>query len=462
VALVLLCGCSVEDDSLPIVAQPAVAAIAPESNRTSGADVPDLAARRQGDDWPAFLGPTADSKSRETGILTAWNSSPPRIVWQQPLGTSYGAPTISRGRLFQFCRYGKAARLTAMRSETGEELWKFEYPTDYEDLYGYNNGPRCSPVVDDDRVYILGAEGMLHCLRVVDGKLLWKHDTQDEYGVVQNFFGVGSAPVVYRDLLIVQIGGSGPQGRAAPPGRLDVVDGNGSGVVAFDKHSGEEKYRITNELASYAGPVLATIGDRDWCFVLARGGLVGFEPASGKVDFHYPWRAELLESVNASNPVVVDDLVFISETYGPGSSLLRVRPGGYEVVWSDEKRPRDKRMQTHWNTAVHHEGYLYGSSGRHANNAELRCIELKTGEIQWSEPGLSRSSLMYVDGHFLCLTEYCELLLLKANPKKFEQVAKLELQDRPPAWAAPVLSHGLLYVRGNDRLTCYELIPEKK
>ena len=107
---------------------------------------------------------------------------------------------------------------------------------------------------------------------------------------------------------------------------------------------------------------------------------------SGTLDFHFPWRASILESVNAGNPVVVDDQVFISETYGPGSALLKFRPGGYDVVWSDADRPRDKAMQAHWSTAIHRDGYLYGSSGRHDTNAELRCIELATGKVVWSEP----------------------------------------------------------------------------
>src|SRR5690606_31589665 len=109
------------------------------------------------------------------------------------------------------------------------------------------------------------------------------------------------------------------ESREAPPGQLDLVKPNGSGVVAFDKHTGKVKYKLADELASYASPVLAKIGGRDWCFVFARGGLLGFDPASGKQDFHYPWRADMLESVNASNPVVVDDLVFISECYDVGS-----------------------------------------------------------------------------------------------------------------------------------------------
>src|SRR5205085_11616247 len=144
-------------------------------------------------------------------------------------------------------------------------------------------------------------------------------------------------------------------------------------------------------------PVLATIAGRRWCFVLARGGLVGFEPKSGKVDFHFPWRAEDLESVNASNPVVVGDRVFISECYGPGSALLKVKPGGYEVVWSDAREGRDKRMQCHWNTPIYQDGYLYGCSGRHTDGAELRCLELAGGKVMWSEPDLTRTPLMLVD-----------------------------------------------------------------
>jgi outer membrane protein assembly factor BamB len=429
---------------------------------------PDFRTRKTGSDWPGFLGPFGTSVSPEKGILSPWPKEGLRLVWQKQLGTGYGVPSISRGRLFQFDRHGDRARLTCMKSETGDFLWQFEYPTEYEDYYGYNNGPRAFPVVDDERVYIYGADGMLCCVKATDGKLVWKVDTKHEFGVVQNFFGVASAPVVEGDLLIVQVGGS-PEGSGQFP-TMDLK-GNGSGVVAFDKFTGQVRYRVTDELASYAVPVLATINGRRWCFVFARGGLIGLDPASGKVDFHYPWRARILESVNASNPVVVGDQVFISETYGPGSSLLKVKPGGYEVIWTDAEKPRNRKsMQAHWNTPIYHDGFLYGCSGRHEQNAELRCIEWATGKVMWSQPGLFRTSLLMVDGHFLCLAEDGTLLLLKVNPHKYEQVSRVasrfggnahSLLDYP-CWAAPILSHGLLYVRGKDRLVCYELIPEKR
>lgn len=134
----------------------------------------DLGSRPEGDDWPCFLGPTRDSRSAETGILTHWPAEGLPIVWHRKLGISYGIGTVSRGRFFQFDRHGNVARLTCLRSETGEELWRFEYSTDYQDMLGYNNGPRCSPVVDGDRVYLFGPSGMLHCLLAVDGQTLWK------------------------------------------------------------------------------------------------------------------------------------------------------------------------------------------------------------------------------------------------------------------------------------------------
>jgi len=276
------------------------------------------------------------------------------------------------------------------------------------------------------------------------------------------------------DLLLVQVGGS-------PKGSEDInfldLKGNGTGLVAFNKYTGKIKYKVSDELASYSSPVLATIGKRRWCLLFARGGLVGLDPATGKIDFHFPWRANMLESVNASNPVVVGNRVFLTECYQVGSALLEVKPGGYREVWTDRGKGRGRSLLCHWMTPIHVDGYIYGSSGRHTNEAELRCIELATGKVQWKEPGLTRSSLLLVDNQFVCLGENGTLRLLKVNPKKYEEVSSVELRPlgkdgKPdpkagplldyPCWAAPILAHGLLYVRGKDRLVCLELIPGKK
>jgi len=419
-----------------------------------------------GVDWPRFLGPTGDSKSPERGINTNWGTAGPPLVWQRALGTGYGIGAVALGRYYQFDRQGNTARLFCLDAQTGRELWKFEYPTTFEDMLGYNNGPRSSPVVDDGRVYIFGAEGMLHCLTADTGQLLWKVDTAEKFGVVQNFFGVGSTPVVEGELLLVMVGGSPRSSQDFGRFDLDRVEGNGTGIVAFDKRSGAVRYTVSDELASYASPQLATIDGRRWCFAFARGGLVAFEPASGQVDFHYPWRSRLRDSVNASTPVVVGDEVLITEAYGPGSSLLRVRPGGYDVVWRDAGR--DKALLAHMNTPIYHQGYLYGCSGRHSKESDLRCVEWKTGKVMWRRDGLYWCSLLYVDGHFVCLSENGKLRLLRATPEAYTEVAQVDYRQPPngppllrlSAWAAPILAHGLLYVRDEFNLLCLRLIPQ--
>ena len=415
-------------------------------------------------DWPNFLGPNQNGKSPEKIDIAPWPKAGPRLVWHTEIGTSYGAPAVAAGRLFIFARYRDMARLSCLDSKTGTERWRFEYPTDYEDMYGYNNGPRCCPVVDEERVYVFGAEGMLHCVNAVDGALLWKVDTTARFHVVQNFFGVASAPVVEGELLIVQIGGSPPGSPKNIWGANGKPKPNGSGIVAFNKHTGEVVYQIADELASYASPIITTIKGRRWGLAFLRAGLLGFEPATGKIDFHYPWRHPKIESVNASSPVVAEDLVFISESYGIGSSVIQVRPGGYRVVWKDSPRRREKTMELHWNTAIHHEDYLYACSGQHSNGAELRCVELKTGKVMWRQRVDERASLLWVNDYFIYLGEFGRLMSLRCSPVKLEIVAQARPTDENgkaliqyPAWAAPVLADGLLYVRGKNRLLCFAL-----
>jgi outer membrane protein assembly factor BamB len=425
-----------------------------------------------GDDWPRFLGPGGNNKSRETGVITEWGENGPRLAWAVAAGEGYTGPTVADGRLFLFDRHGSSARLRTLDSRTGEEFWRSEYTMEYEDYYEYSNGPRASPLVDGDRVYTFGVEGRLRCLRVTDGSLLWDIDTTATFGVVKNFFGVGSTPIIEGDLLIVPIGGSPP---GTPKIHSGKVVGNGSGIVAFDKLTGDVRYRSSDELASYASPIIATIGGRRRAFAFMRGGLLAFDPTTGAVDFHYPWQSKTLESVNASTPVIVGDTVFISETYGPGSSLLRINSNGYDVVWADGRR--DQSLATHWATPIHHEEHLYASSGRNTGDTELRAVEHLTGEVAWSQAGLTRSTLLFADGYLVALGEYGVLRLIRATPDAYEPIAQVDLGkmttplpgprgkviETPllsfPAWNAPVLSHGLLYLRGKDTLIALELIP---
>lgn len=414
-----------------------------------------------GADWPTLLGPTADGVSAETGIIAPWPKAGLRKLWDCPLGLGYAPPVVAAGRLYHFDRFGDDCKLTCRDAATGKELWAYSYPTTYEDFYGYDPGPRACPVVDGDRVYVYGPEGMLACVRAADGKEAWKLDTRAKYLFHQNFFGVGSVPVVAGDLLLVAVGGS-PKG----PRPIDLRDAkpDGTCIVAFDKKTGAEKWRAGQDLASYSSPVVKPIGGQPTGLYFARGGLFAFDPATGAERFGFPWRAKVEESVNAANPVVVGDKVLLTECYGPGAVLLDLKDGKPAVVWSDADKDRgEEAMKCHWNTPVVKDGFVYGSSGRNTNDADLRCVELATGEVKWRQRRTYRCTLTMVDNHLIGLNEAGELFLLKPDPAKYAEVSKYAAPELAyPCWAPPVVADGRLYVRGKGRLVCLELIPPKK
>ena len=447
--LFALTGCTASTETPAAAEPPSSPAAAPRATTQPGTD------------WPRFLGPNQDSVSTEKGIIAPWPKAGLGKVWDCPLGIGFAPPVVAAGKLFHFDRHDDSCRLTCRVAATGKLVWEFDYPTNYKDYYGYDPGPRCCPTVDGDRVYCYGPEGMLFCVNVADGKELWRFDTKEKYHFHQNFFGVGGAPLIDGDLVIIPVGGSekGPR-----PADLREAKPNGTAIVALDKKTGAVKYAKGNDLASYSSPIIRTINGKKTGLYFARGGLLGFDPQSGETAFQYKWRAKDEESVNAANPVTIGDQVFISECYGIGAALVELKDGKVKELWTDlDKEKFDKALMCHWSTPIHHAGFVYGCSGRHDNEAELRCVELKTGDVKWRQKRTYRCSLLMADGHFICLSEYGTLSLLKVNSEKYEEMSKYEVPElQYPAWAPPVLSGGLLYVRGKGKLVCLELIAEKK
>src|SRR6056297_377927 len=424
-----------------------------------------LGTRTQGIDWPRFLGPTYDGKSPETGIRTDWSDGKLPVRWSRPLGTSYGIGSVAAGRYLQFDRVGNAERLTCYQAETGEPLWSDEQPVFYQDMYGYNNGPRSSPTIVDGEVYTMGVAGRLTSRRLRDGRLNWTVDPTEQYGVIQNFFGVGCSPLVWEDLVIVMVGGSPPEDQAIGLGRLDRVSPNGSGLVAFDRATGKERWRVGKQLASYSSPRPAMLDGQPAILIFARGGLLAVDPREGRELWTYPWRADRLESVNAAVPLVAGDKVLISECYDIGSSLLKMGRDDYELLRRDPENRRQQSLRAHWATPIAVDGYVYGCSGRNAPDSDLRCLDLASGEVAWEDRRRTRTSLLFVDGHFVVLEEGGLMQLIQATPTGLEVVTEIDLgqpaADRPalqpPLWAAPILSHGLMYVRGENAVVCFEL-----
>jgi len=413
-------------------------------------------------DWPRFLGPNIDSVSQESGILKDWSDGKLKLLWQTELGEGYSMCSITAGSVYQFDKSNNMGRLRCLMSSTGDLRWTFEYESNYRDLYGYDAGPRTSPLIDGDRVYLFGVEGMLICVDQKTQKALWQVDTAEKFGVVQNFFGVASSPVICNDKLIVMVGGSPPESAQVPPGQLDRVKPNGSAVVAFDKMTGEVIYKTGQDLASYASLTWMDDGKQRTLLAWARDNLLGIQPEQGTVKFKFPYRSKKLESVNAMTPVSVGNNIFLSECYENGSTLLSWADGRIETLWSDGDK-RKKSLQSHWCTPVVSGDYLYGCDGRNSGAAELRCIQLSTGEVQWSKSGFQRCSMLLIDEHLIVIGERGRLALVKADPERFELVTERlpdqQLKFVPNCWSAPVVADGRLFVRGGKTLACFQLIP---
>ncbi len=413
-------------------------------------------------DWPTFLGPSHNGVSTETRLN---RELPPPLIWEFARGTGYASPAVAGERLVFEHRVGDEEIVECLHAETGASQWQFRYATAFEDRYGYNNGPRSSPIIDGERVYTMGAEWKMHCLELTSGELMWNRDLRAEYAVQQDFFGTASTPLVEGQLLIVNVGAPG-----------------GPSVVGFDKTTGDEVWRAGTEWGpSYASPVPALVHGRRRVFVFAggessppTGGLMSIDPATGRVDFTFPWRSRSFESVNASCPVVFDNKVFISSSYRKGSALVEVLPDfTHRVVWTTQD------FGLHFNTAIYRNGYLYGFDGRNEGDASLACVDAATGRVVWREApewtetvetltevtGTYRGSLMAVDGAFLCLGELGHLLWLNLTPGGYEEVSRAWLFAARESWVLPVLSRGLLYVSQNargllretdPRLLCYD------
>ena len=418
-------------------------------------------------DWTAFLGPTHNAMSTETRLS---RQPQPPLMWEFTKGAGYASPAIAGERLVFLHRLRDDEVVECLHAETGATKWRFRYPTSFEDRYGYNNGPRSSPVIDGARAYAVGAQGQLHCLDLATGSMIWRRDLDKEYRVPQDFFGRSSTPLIEGPHLIVNVGAPG-----------------GPCVVGFDKNTGREVWRAGTQWgASYASPVPAVVHGQRRVFVFAggestppTGGLMSIDPANGRVDFSFPWRSRAYESVNASCPVVFDNKVFVSASYRAGGALLEIRPDfTHRLVWTTQE------FGLHFNTPIYKNGHLYGFDGRNESDASLACVEVSSGKVVWrnapewaevsqvnGQPqrqlvGTYRGSLLAVDGQFLCLGELGHLLWMDLTPKGYKEVSRARLFNARESWTLPVLSRGLLYVTQNTRdfatgartrLLCYDL-----
>lgn len=385
--------------------------------------------------WPNLFGPAHNSVSPDSQLALDWPAGGPPEKWRRTIGTGYSAPVASGNAVVTFCRQGDHEVIECLDAGAGATRWSIRYPTSFKCPYHYSDGPYSTPVIDRQHVYAWGAEGELHCLDLKTGQPLWQRSLNSDYQVAEREFPVGGSPLLEWDRLILNVGGTVAR----------------SGIVALDKRSGKTLWTATDQGASFATPLAATIHGRRHVFVFTAEGLVSLDPATGRVWWSFPFRAKNPDKVNATSPVVHGDLVFVSG-YSLGSLCLRVLPdGSCQEIWRDVRA-----LDSQYNNLLCIEGHVYGFSAIHR---DFRCLDLRTGEVLWEWPHeIGRGASLAVGNRFLLLGEQGHLASMEISPRKpllRSMTAKPIVKG--PCFIAPALHRGLLYVRSEKQLVCFDL-----
>lgn len=392
-----------------------------------------LAPQNGATDWPQFLGPDRNGVYHGPALADSWGPAGPSVLWQKQVGSGFSGPVVVQSRVILFQRVGDREVVEALDARTGTTQWSYGYPTSYRDDFGFDEGPRAVPVVANGVVYTFGAEGQLHAISLATGTRLWSEDTMRRYGVAKGFFGAAGSPLVEDGRVIANIGGKG------------------AGIVAFDAKTGKVQWTATDDEASYSSAVGATIAGRRYAVFLTRTGLVGLDPATGRVLFNRRWRARQAASVNAATPLVIGDLIFISAQYGPGAATLRYDGSSLAELWTS-----DEVLSNHYATSVHRGGYLYGFHGRQEFGPSFRAVELRTGKVRWSQDAFQAGSVTLAGDRLVIVRESGELILAAASPDAFRPLARAQVLPATVR-AFPALADGRLYVRNEKTLVCLDL-----
>ncbi|MDA0588031.1 MAG: PQQ-like beta-propeller repeat protein [Planctomycetota bacterium] len=395
-------------------------------------------------DWPQILGPDRNATATGEKLAETWPADGPKELWSMKVGDGFSGVAVKGGKAILFHRIGDEEVAECLDPETGKPIWKTAFPTAYVPSFTSDRGPRAVPLIDGDHVYLYGARGGLHSVKLADGEKVWSRDIYEDYSSkrpsrgepAEGYFGYGTTPIVEGDLLLLNAGGYSKE----------------AGIVAFNKLTGKTVWAKTEEKATYSSPVAATFGGQRHVIFATRLNVVSVDPKNGRVLFEFPF-GELGPAATGATPVVFDDLVFITGSYNFGAILARVGRTGSIPVWSS-----DEVLSSQYTTSILHEGAMFGVHGRQDSSpASLRCIDPKTKTIHWEERDFGYATFIKADGKLLIIKTNGEAVLAKLSTKMFEPIASASLfidATRPTTRALPALSNGRLFVRDERTLKC--------
>jgi len=383
-------------------------------------------------DWPQWRGPQRSGISNETGLMKQWPTSGPPLVWSTSnLGSGYGSISVAGDRVFVQGLKGRESSVSSLNRADGKLVWSRALgPTDSEDR---GPGPRSTPTVDGDRLYVLTEHGDLACLRVQDGSTIWQRNILKDFGARNIPWLISESPLIDGNNVIVTPGG------------------RNAGVAALDKVSGKTVW-TSKELSDEAGYASVVAGDVQGVrtlMTLTSAAGVGVRASDGKLMWRYPRVAN--GTANIATPVFHDNKVFYTSNYGVGGALLGLTAQAGSVQSSEIYFTRV--MQNHHGGVVLVNGYLYGF-----NNSILTALEFATGKLMWRHRSVGKGSLIYADGHLVILSEDNVVGLAEATPSAYKEKGRFAIADQGwPSWAHPVVVGGRLFIRNQGTLASYDV-----
>ena len=355
-------------------------------------------------------------------------------MWKRDVGKGWSGVTVAGDRLILFHRIGDEEVVECLDPATGKDKWRAVYKATYVDEFQFDDGPRAVPLIAHGRVYTLGPDGDLRAWEMESGKGVWARNVNKDYKAPKGFFGVATSPIMAGGHVLVNVGAKG------------------AGIVAFDRDTGEEVWKNTEEPASYSSPVTANFGNREATLFFTRNGLHSLFPSTGHAWYTHPFRPRAHSSVNAMTPIVSGDRVFLSTAYNTGAVLLEVKKGKLEVVWEGEEI-----LDCHYNTPVLVKEHLYGIDGRQeGGQARLRCVEWNTGKVRWTKDAFGCAALICADNVLIACPENGDVVLIEPSASEYKELARAKVLDAPVR-ALPALAGGRLFVRDGKKLVALQV-----